>query len=80
MATLIHNDESTRLHYLAWQIQLMRRGLKLQDEAEIEGDDADCLRGEAWCRHVSGLGYEVDDSGREVGNYWTLQSRIAYEF
>jgi hypothetical protein len=29
---------------------------------------------------TSGLGYEVDDSGREVGNYWTVQSRIAYEF
>ena len=28
----------------------------------------------------AGLGYYVDDEGREVGNFWTVQSRIAYEF
>ncbi|MFN7142499.1 MAG: hypothetical protein ACK4YP_01885 [Myxococcota bacterium] len=27
-----------------------------------------------------GLGYYVNSAGQEVGNYWTLQSRIAYEF
>jgi hypothetical protein len=28
----------------------------------------------------TGLAYTVDDNGREVGNFWTVQSRIAYEF
>lgn len=28
----------------------------------------------------AGLGYYVNSAGQEVGNYWTLQSRIAYEF
>ena len=27
-----------------------------------------------------GLGYYVNSAGQEVGNYWTVQSRIAYEF
>ncbi len=28
----------------------------------------------------AGLGYYVNSAGQEVGNYWTVQSRIAYEF
>lgn len=27
-----------------------------------------------------GLAYTVDDKGHEVGNFWTVQSRVAYEF
>ncbi len=29
---------------------------------------------------TTGLGYETDDEGNTYGNYFTLQSRIAYEF
>ncbi|MBM4393251.1 MAG: hypothetical protein FJ090_19165 [Deltaproteobacteria bacterium] len=29
---------------------------------------------------TTGLQYETDDEGREYGNFWTVQSRIAYEF
>ena len=28
----------------------------------------------------AGLGYYVNSAGQEVGNFWTVQSRIAYEF
>ncbi len=28
----------------------------------------------------AGLGYFVNSAGQEVGNFWTVQSRIAYEF
>jgi len=29
---------------------------------------------------ASGLGYRVNDDGAEVGEFWTFQSRVAYEF
>lgn len=29
---------------------------------------------------TSGLAYETDDEGHTYGNFWTIQSRIAYEF
>lgn len=65
--------------YLAWEVDLaVKHKFAEHINFTLEGGFAHVT--DRLPLTTTGLGYKTDDEGHPYGEYWTVQSRIAYEF